>query len=295
MHCELLIAGLLAAQGRLPALELLLARGRATHRDPQGAASWLGRACRLYPLPAGALSAGEAGPWVRADPVHFHLLRDRVMILPAGGLDAAYAAALVDTLNRRFAGRHEFRAVAPDAWVMQGPRAPLDALPAPEVEGRDFAECLPAPPWPALLNEIQMALHEHPASGGRERAVNGLWLWGAGEAPGTVEAPWQSIAARDPLATGLARAARIARHSPSGAAAWLEALPCEGRHLAVLGALHASMDRDWFAPLLEALRRDRIGMLTLHAPEAGLAVEAVRLDLRRFWRRPRPIEGHAAR
>jgi hypothetical protein len=47
----------------------------------------------------------------------------------------------------------------------------------------------------------------------------------------------------------------------------------------------------WFAPLLEALRTQRIGMLTLHAPDAteALSIETVRADLRRFWRRPRAL------
>jgi hypothetical protein len=296
MHGELMVAGPLARDARLPALELLLARGRVTRGDPQGAASWLGRACGLDPLPAGALTAGEAGFWLRADPVHYRLLRDRVVLVPVEGLDARAADALVATLNRHFAGAHAFRVVTPDAWVMQGPPAALDALPAAEVAGRDFAEVLPAAPWPALLNEIQMALHEHPANEGRELEVNGVWLWGAGERPARVAAPWRSIASADPLHAGLARAAGIeSLAAPRSAAAWLAALPGEGRHLAVLGALGEAMDEAWFAPLLAALRQGRLGMLTLHAPEAGVTVETVRLDLRRFWRRPRPLASHAHR
>jgi hypothetical protein len=296
MHCELMLAGALAAQSRLPALELLLARGRATRAEPQGAAAWLGRACGLDPVPAGALTAGEAGFRLRADPVHYRVLRDRVVILPPAALDAPAADALVATLNRHFAGRRAFRAVTTRAWVMTSAPAPIDAPPAAEVFGRDLAECLPAAPWPALLNEIQMALHDHPANEGREAAANGVWLWGAGELPAAVRAPWRSIASGDALARGLARAAGIEAHAaPRAAAEWLAALPGEGRHLAQLGALESAMDDAWFAPLLEALRAGRLGMLTLHAPEAGLAVEAARLDLRRFWRRARPLDSHAHR
>jgi len=296
MHCELMLPGVLASQARLPSLELLLARGRVAHSDPQGATAWLGRACGLEPIPAGALTAGEPGFWVRADPVHYRLLRDRVAIVPADALDARAAAALVETLNRHFAGAHVFRAASPSAWVMSGAPAPLDALPTAEVMGRDFAEVLPGGPWPALLNEIQMALHEHPSQEGSAAEVNGVWLWGAGELPDKVPAPWRSLAADDPLAHGIARAAGIAHGSlPPGAADWLGSLRGEGRHAALLGALGPEMEADWFAPLLEALRKDRIGMLTLHAPEAGVTAEAVRLDLRRFWRRVRPLELHAHR
>jgi len=296
MHCELMLAGVLASDARLPSLELLLARGRVARSDPQGAAAWLGRSCGLEALPAGALTAGEPGFWVRADPVHYRLLRDRVAIAPAGPLDARTAEAMVETLNRHFEGTHAFRAVAPDAWVMSGEAAPLEALPTAEVLGRDFAEVLPAGRWPALLNEIQMALHEHPSQEGSPAEVNGVWLWGPGELPGRVSPPWRSLVADDPLALGLARAGAV-EHGPlpHDAADWLRSLPGEGLHAALLGALAPEMEAEWFAPLLEALRRDRIGMLTVRAPEAGVAAEAVRLDLRRFWRRPRPLEAHAHR
>ncbi|MGH8722073.1 MAG: hypothetical protein ACREU4_08820, partial [Burkholderiales bacterium] len=65
--------------------------------------------------------------------------------------------------------------------------------------------------------------------------------------------------------------------------------------LALFDALHESLDAEWFAPLLAALKRRRNGMLTQHLPDAGRAYETVRSDLRRFWRRPRPLQSHAHR
>ena len=293
-----MVPGLLAAppEPRRPALELLLARARVEHSDPESAESWLGRAFGLEPLPAGALTAGAPGFWLRADPVHLRLLRERIVIVPVSGLAPGHAAALVDTLNRHFAGRHEFRAPHPDRWAMSSAPAAIDAPPARELAGADLAARLPAAPWPALLNEIQMALHEHPANEGRSIEVNGVWLWGAGELPRAAAAPWRSVSAEDPLALGLARVARLAHRTPPACAGeWLAELPADGRHLAAFDALHESLDADWFAPLLVALRRGRIGMLTLHVPDAGCAFEAVRSDLRRFWRRPRPLGDHAHR
>jgi hypothetical protein len=223
-------------------------------------------------------------------------MRDRVVIVPLSGLAPETAAALVGTHNRHFAGRHEFRAPHPDRWVMSSAPAALEAPPARELAGADLGAHLPAAPWPALLNEIQMTLHEHPANEGRELEVNGVWLWGAGELPASAAAPWRSVSAEDPLALGLARIARLAhRTPPANAAEWLAELPEDGRHLAVFDALHDALEADWFAPLLAALRQGRIGMLTLHAPDAGCAFEAARSDLRRLWRRPRPLEAHAPR
>ncbi len=174
------------------------------------------------------------------------------------------------------------------------------SAPTIEIAGEDVNAQLPAGDdsrrWHALLNEIQMVLHEHPAHEGRELEANGVWLWGAGELPATAAAPWRSVSAADPLALGLARVARLAhRTPPASAGEWLAELPEEGRHLAIFDALDESLEAQWFAPLVAALRHGRIGMLTLHVPDAGCAFEAVRPDLRRFWRRPRPLESHAHR
>jgi hypothetical protein len=56
----------------------------------------------------------------------------------------------------------------------------------------------------------------------------------------------------------------------------------------VLRSLDA-LEQRWFAPLLAALREGRIGMLSVHIPDAGESWETTRTDLRRFWRRPRPL------
>jgi hypothetical protein len=298
MHCELMVPGLLALPPapRRPALERLLARARVEHCDAESADAWLGRAFGLEPLPAGALTAGAPGFWLRADPVHLRATREGMALVPVEALEPARAAALIDTLNRHFAGRHEFRAPHPGRWVMSSAPAPIDTPPAREIAGEDLAARMPPAPWPALLNEIQMALHEHPANEGRALEVNGVWLWGAGELPRTASARWRSVSAEDPLALGLARIAGLAHRTPPEAAGeWLAGLPGAGRHLAAFDAAHETLEADWFAPLLAALRRGRIGMVTLHVPDAGRAFETERSDLRRFWRRPRPPGDYAPR
>src|SRR6266516_108636 len=44
-----------------------------------------------------------------------------------------------------------------------------------------------------------------------------------------------------------------------------------------------------------AMRDGRLGMITIHVPDAAecLAYETIRGDLRRFWRRPRALEHYA--
>lgn len=328
MHIEIVAPALMAAQGasRHPALELLLARGRRTHDDPVDLARWLAREFGLggEPLPAGALTAFSGGlepgedTWLRADPVHLRLQRDSMMLIPAAGFDVtqAEAEALAESVNRHFIASFSVHVVSPSAWALRAKagaafegRAPLD------LAGQDVDSNLPSGPdaarWHATLNEVQMLLHEHPVNEAREVPLNSLWFWGAGRLPKEAEGPWQSVTADDPVALGLAKLATM-RHRAltSRAGEWLERLPDAGRHLVVLDALAAAaalrdaeahaarlvaMETDWFSPLLAALKSGRVGMITVHLPEAGLSIETARGDLRRFWRRPRPVAAYAAK
>jgi hypothetical protein len=323
MHCELVVPGLFAAAAatRTPALELLLARGRRRGADSQRLEGWLREAFGLgeLPLAAGALTISDAGEafWARADPVHLRLMRDRLILVPAAAfsISAAEASALCEALNRHFAAL-TFEPVEPSRWCVRlaedlpgvSTENPLD------LAGREVGLAMPAAGH-QLVNEAQMLLHAHPLNDAREArgepAVNSVWVWGAGRAPRVPPAPWQSVSADDPLALGLARAAGSRQRTLAGAAAaWLERSPEEGRHLAVLDALRAplalsqqaecravleALERDWFAPLLGALRAGRVGMVTVHVPGGGerSSFETIRGDLRRFWRRPRALENYA--
>jgi len=295
MHCELLVPGLFSGttDGRFAALELLLARARRQHRDARTLEQWLQDAFELgdAPFPAGALTllAGGGDPgnssWTRADPAHLRVMRDHVAAAPADALTLSQAEAdtLCEALSHHFAGHFEVQACEPPRWSA---RLPADA-----------------PPGDALLNEAQMLLHAHPVNQAREARgelpINSLRLWGAGRAPRSARCPWQSVAADDPAVRGAARLAGT-RHRPLPGSAqdWLERLPEDGRQLALLDAREtalAELEQRWFAPLLGALRAGRIGMVTLHAPDGAeeVSFETIRGDLRRFWRRVKPIEHYA--
>ncbi|MBI1943948.1 MAG: hypothetical protein HYS35_09795 [Betaproteobacteria bacterium] len=333
MHLELVVPALFATRAapqaslRLPALELLLARGRRADRERMALEPWLfhafvsrERSGQDAPVPAGALSAlafGQdpgSGFWLRADPVHLRADRDRLVLVPGQALAVSgeEAGQLAGALSRHFAGDFEFHALRPDAWCVRArEEIMLDARPPIELAGADVDANLPAKRWHPLLNEIQMALDDHPVNTAREGrgdpALNSVWLWGAGRLPAAA-GPWQSVSAGDPVALGLARAAGMRRRAPgAGAREWLERAPEEGRHLVVLDALrgaHAlgdhealgrclqALEAQWFAPLLAVLRAGRVGMLTLHVPEAALSFEVVRGDLRRFWRRAQPLAAY---
>jgi hypothetical protein len=323
MHCELVVPGLFAAPAaeRLPALELLLARGRCTGDSSETYETWLHDAFELeVPLPAGALTllaaGGEPGAdwWIRADPVHLRLMRDRLVLVPSAALriQRSEADALCEALSRHFGPDLQVQVVDAERWVVRtaGGLA-VSAQPPLQLAGRDVTLAMP-PTATALLNEAQMVMHAHPVNEAREArgepTVNSLWFWGEGRTPRVTSKRWRSVTGDDPLAHGLARAAKLPyRNLPASAAVWLERAPEDGRHLLALDALRvplalaetgeyqdaiARLERHWFAPLLAALRGGRIGMVTIHVPDAAecLAYETIRGDLRRFWRRPKALE-----
>lgn len=328
MHCELVVPRLFAERvaARLPGVEMLLARARCTSQESCSFEGWLQDAFGLgeTPLPAGACTelgaGGEPGTacWARADPVHLRVMRDRLILVPGAALNltAEETASLCAAVNEHFGERLGLRMAEPERWTARLAEEMAIEAPSPlEIAGRDVDLGRPAGADAArshkLMNEAQMVLHSHPVNEARETqglaSVNSIWLWGAGRQPKIEGAPWQSVSARDPLVLGLARAAG-ARHRPlpASAGAWLERAPEEGRHLLALDMLRAphalgltgeyqdtlaALERDWFAPLLSALRAKRIGMVSVHAPdgERSLSVETVGGDLRRIWRRPRAI------
>ena len=195
----------------------------------------------------------------------------------------------------------------------------MQTTPLAQAVGRSIDDILPrgadAPFWRARLNEVQMLLHGHAVNAHRESAgelpVNSIWLWGGGCMQAPAGAPFNALWSADPFARGLAQATHVAAHKlPGNATELLRASAGTGVQLIVLDALCvpdrygdayawrttlARLEREWFAPLLEALRQERIGMLSLHGlgPKGTLSVETTRGDLRRFWRRVKPLASYA--
>jgi Uncharacterized protein conserved in bacteria len=142
------------------------------------------------------------------------------------------------------------------------------------VTGRPVKHFLPegddARLWQRTMNEAQIVLHNHARSRAREeagrRAVNSVWLWGAGALDTPPQAPARHVQATDPISIGLARAAGVAVGAPDPGAALTQDT------LVVLDAAQArpaarprhlapgleTLEREWFAPLAEAFRAGRL-------------------------------------
>ncbi|MGB5733933.1 MAG: phosphoglycerate mutase [Thiohalocapsa sp.] len=312
-----------------PTLDLLLARARQS--TPSGAdqradlntallACFGAEASAPYSRAADDPAWDRDGFCMHADPVHLRPDRDLLRLFDARHLGIAQDEAdqLTAELNGFFAA-DGLRFMAPTAsrWYVHC-RQPLAlrTQPLARVIGEHIDGLLPAgvdaARWASLMNEAQMLLfqssvNQRREAGGRS-SVNGLWCWGGGvwrdlvDAVPAAQRP-QRIWARSSLARGLAAA--------SGALVeplWSAWQPHSGSALVVVdqvqdalldandrgwGAAVEALDQ-WLGPALAALRAGRLDEIVVDACN-GRRWSLSRADLRRFWRRPRPLATLAAR
>jgi hypothetical protein len=319
MHCSLFIPDFFSSESvspanRLAAAETLVARGRRKHQATAPEA-WLfrrfgARRQRDWPVAPYTLLADGGAPgghfWMRADPVHLSVGRDSLVLEGAAlDLSRSEAEALAGTLNRHFRELLVLHPLHPERWYIRLPGAPeLDTTPPSAARGSAIADALPqgadAMRLRALMNEVQMLLHEHPVNAEREArgvpAINSVWFWGGGALAAPAARPFSIVLSDDPLARGLALAGGVpGRQLPDDAHAVLSALAAEGMALVVLDSpRNANLERDWFGPLLAALEEGRIGMLSLYLgrEDSLLEIETVRSDLRYFWRTRKPLQSY---
>ncbi|MBZ0105445.1 MAG: phosphoglycerate mutase [Sulfuricella denitrificans] len=311
---------------KAPALQTLLARGACSRTAASDMESWLCEVFTVarqqdYPIaPFSALADAidtKYGYWLRADPIHLAVERDQLILTESStfSLSQTESDNLIKTLNQHFSddGLH-FHATHPLRWYLHLEQPPaITTQSLYQAAGHNIHTHLPRGPdelrWRSLINEVQMLLFEHPVNVARENRgeapVNSVWPWGGGTLPAALNSPFDQIWANDALASGLAIAANIPHQPlPPHAEAWLaQAHP--GGHLLVLDSLRpaacygtphawrdglAHLERQWFAPLAQALRNGEIG-LTLHAPTPSgtLGYSLTRGSLWKLWRRPRPL------
>ncbi|MFL9925885.1 hypothetical protein PQR62_16530 [Herbaspirillum lusitanum] len=263
--------------------------------------------------------APAAGLWFVLHPAHIHVARDHLVLTDIGQLQLDHAQS-----QRLFAAAqplfteigHElvygdastwfFRA---DDWVGLRTSTPSAA------SGRNVDIWMPEGPgelaWRKLQNEVQMQWFADAMNEEREmqgmKAVNSLWIWGGADAAqAAFKTPYaaslgmrgwmQAFAAQTDAADQAAATAL-----PAGQLA--ELLSLKGERLLLLDQLieaalaeewglwlqsMETLDREWLAPLLQALRDgqlDAIG-LVLTGSEQLLHLQTTRGSLRKFWLKP---------
>ncbi|WP_158884831.1 phosphoglycerate mutase [Rhodanobacter sp. L36] len=181
-------------------------------------------------LPAAALTrellAGDAHDalWLSADPAWVQPDMNGVRLLACGRmqLSADDAHALADAVLPviRDAGM-QLEISTPDRWHLKLPAdmtLPIFASPE-QAMGEDLSQHLPQGEdgrrWRLLLNDIQIALHQHPLNAHRRAQglppINSLWLWGGGRMPALLTSHLSGVISDDLLLNALAQHAGIAR------------------------------------------------------------------------------------
>lgn len=296
-----------ADQHELPGdyLSLLACQFRLTLSEegdwPAAAFSYLGDTGRV-----------PATVCMRIDPVHLATGRDGLVLLDSGqfGITREEAAELVDAI-RPLLDEHDasIDMPCPSRWYLQLPAAPvLRTTPLFNIAGREIGTGLPRGVdqriWHRLFNEIQMTLHDHPVNRAREArgvpTVNSVWFWGIGRLPATVHQHAGTVFANEPVARGIAHACGLTLHPlPDGASELIQESQAEQDCIFIIDGgwcfsqyhdaggwldFLESLERDWIAPLLQALERGRIQSLSILVP-GHQGYHLKRWHLWRFWRR----------
>ncbi|MGA7951255.1 MAG: hypothetical protein WCA45_14000 [Thiobacillaceae bacterium] len=298
---------------RLPALETMIARGRRDSSSPVGLEGALCRAWgidRQSDWPWAALSLGADGGtaeqsyWLRTDPVHIRIQRDRPIVLGSDLLDLQpeEAAALCADLHVYFGEAFHPLPLQPDRWYWRMEQDPqMNTTPLSLAVGRPIDTLLPHGPdamkWRTLLNEIQMLLFNHPINQQREARnlpmINSVWLWGGGHA-----SPVASVLNRFYCPDGHLRsvAQQLGMLTPpwtgqpdeldSDALVLLNQLQPFGQYGDILGwrAAAKELDEMWLARLI----RSGVAM-RLEDPVTGNSLDFNPRDRWKFWRRLKPL------
>lgn len=255
-------------------------------------------------------------PWACVEPVHVRIAHDHLVLIDPSALeltdeDAAQlldkARPLIEELGVRV------EAPTPRRWYLSGAALGLLAGASPlRASGRSIEIWLPHEAhsgqrsriWMKLQNEVQMGWFEHPVNEAREArglpAVNSIWLHAQGVAR-PVRSPFGRVLSDAAATRGLALAAKV---DTAAAPASFRTLPRldGGETLVELDPFTApfiaqdwlawqaaleQLERDWFAPALEALQAGRLGALglTLAGDTGSVTLTATRGDLRKVWRR----------
>lgn len=300
----------LLGEAHLPMLSMLLTRGRHETIPQTDLAA---RLCQEFGIPrqldwpVAAITFAHAGGqparehWLRADPVHVRIERDRLILNEIPSADPQELESLRVALATHFGEAFSPQALRPGAWVVRTTESlEISTTPLSLAAGQHIDPLLPAGKdamhWRKLLNEAQMLLFSHPVNQAREArgepAINSVWLWGGGGLPDSAMPGTRTVCCDDPDSRALAEfaGARTGKlpegWSPELAEDALIVLEAPHSHLRqgdFKGWLNAMQDfeQHWLAPLVAAGRRFR-----LDDPLNGDRLVWRPAYRWKFWRRP---------
>jgi hypothetical protein len=308
----------------LPCLDWFLTKG-ICQRVQRNSASYA--LCELFGLsseqgdhPVAAISRlsddnqHPEGLWLRADPVHVSADRDGLILIDSNRFvlsqhDALALAADINMLLQPYGINLEVP--VPYRWYLRvHDDYKLKTTPIDSVIGKDILPFMPTGDdrinLIQLMNDIQMTLHDSDVNRKREQEkklpINSVWFWGYGELPRIIERHWSFVASDEMLAKGLSMIAATPfevlpenynnikdkgsdynglivvnsfqkfsyYHDLEG---WLEALLC--------------FESNWFAPLLDALKRKKIDQLNIRTDINSIAID--KTSRYKIWKKQKSI------
>jgi hypothetical protein len=304
-----------------PALETLLGMGRLVPSPQASADHWWRAQFGLSndALPAAALRMTAWGidtgstSWLCADPVHLRVdKRGATVADPALlAVSAEEAEQLQAHLAPLFAAVGALSVARPGAWhlrlAQEAPAFPQHLL---DLVGQSATALLPAGEagrnWRSLINDVQIALHDHPVNRTREARgmlpINSIALWGAGRLPAVTHHPRSALFSDDPLLAGLGRLAGLeVKPLPTGYAEITEDTIVDWDRLLLPSFEHDALcwrkallhlENAWLAPALADLAKGKLNRMALHGFGDATTVSAslARIDRWKFWRQPRRLE-----
>ena len=315
-------AGLGGLIPRVPCLETLLARGDSF--TPAGAtldklqlASFGFQSAAIVPSAALCALGDGVEPnqdyWLRADPVCLAPTRTHLTLveLPANDLTPTEAQSLSAAVSAHLSACCICTLVTPhpQRWYLRLPDAlDMHTLPPSVCSGTLQESHLPSGPdsaaWKRIITEVQMLLSAHPVNVARENSgklpANSIWPWGGGRlSDGVAQSHYRHVWGNDPMTRGLARAAGATAHELPPHATDLFASDCVDG-LVVLSVprdleTFETLERMWFQEMIAALGDGRLTelLLTLLLPTGTIARRTTNANLRRWWRRARPLSVYA--
>jgi hypothetical protein len=267
-------------------------------------------AMRAFGLPA------ADGHWFVLQPTHIHIARDHLVLTDMRqlSLDPPESRTLFDAAMPLFAevGKTLLYGSA-DTWFMRADEWPHLRTATPDAaSGRNVDIWMPKDggtgegdrAWRKLQNEIQMHWFSHPLNEEREalglKPVNSLWLWGGAGHDYPLPPAEQRYNATFNLSGWTQLFERFADAAQTGAAAKDVLQAAGARGLLMLDALTEpgltnewgywlerieTLERDWFVPLLDALRSGQLKSLKLILSGQDRIAEygSNRNTLRKFW------------
>lgn len=244
--------------------------------------------------------AGDAAGalWLRVDPAHVRPDMNGARLLGIGerlGLSQADVDALLPALKPIFGDAgFALDAPHPSRWYLRMPvganvpafSAPDDALGEDlfehQVQGADARR------WRALLNEVQIVLHNHPWNAQRlangQVQINALWPWGGGVLPDRVRSDVRRCWSDDDVPRALTTlSGGVADRLPAA----FSSSACDGVTLFDLRRMRdlAALQRDWLLPALDALASGTLDGVEIDATD-GRCFRLTQRQRWRFWRRP---------